>query len=274
VADVTYAVVAVKLALLDACGTTTDGGVRRDSPCRPTVKPPAAAVLVSVTVQLTDSPGLTRSGLQLKLVSAGPPATLTVAVLDVPFSDAVMLAIAAAVVTPAVASNVADVLPAAMATADGAVTGPVTPSAAETPPEGAGARRVTEQVIVSPVLTALGVHPRLASPKAAATVRVALRVLPPAIAVTVAWTVPSTGPAVSVKLAVVASGATVTDMGVGRALLVLFSDTARPPVGAALVSVTVQVTVPPGLVAAGVQFRVASVAERPTAMFVAREVPL
>ena len=45
----------------------------------------------------------------------------------------------------------------------------------------------------------------------------------------------------AVKVAVVAAAATVTEAGTVRSALVLESETAEPPVGAALVNVTVQV---------------------------------
>ena len=86
-------------------------------------------------------------------------------------------------------------------------------------------------------LTALSVAVGL---RVSATVLDAL----PAVAVTVAVCADETAATVAVKLAEVAPAATVTEAGTVTAELLLASVTARPPVGAAAVSVTVQASVP------------------------------
>ena len=68
--------------------------------------------------------------------------------------------------------------------------------------------------------------------------------LPPEEAVRVAVCAELTAAMVAVKLAVVAPAATVTDEGTVTALLLLDRFTACPPVAAAALSVTVQVSVP------------------------------
>jgi hypothetical protein len=64
--------------------------------------------------------------------------------------------------------------------------------------------------------------------------------------------------AVAVNAADVAPAATVVDPGTLTAVLLLASATVAPPAGAALVSVTVQLEVPPLNTEAGVQFREAT----------------
>jgi len=65
-----------------------------------------------------------------------------------------------------------------------------------------------------------------------------------AVAVTVAVWAEITAETVAVKLAEVAPAATVTLAGTDTAELLLASATASPPVGAAAVSVTVQLSLP------------------------------
>jgi hypothetical protein len=68
----------------------------------------------------------------------------------------------------------------------------------------------------------------------------------------VAWVSVETAPAVEVKIAVVAPDPTVTDGGTGSAVaLLLETATSNPPVPAAFVSETEQVTVPPELTVPG-----------------------
>ena len=77
--------------------------------------------------------------------------------------------------------------------------------------------------------------------------------VPLAVAVTVTAVVVVTVPAVAVKAAVVAPAATVTEAGTVRAALLSETPTNRPPEGAALSRVIVQVEVVPDGTEVGVQ---------------------
>jgi hypothetical protein len=72
-------------------------------------------------------------------------------------------------------------------------------------------------------------------------VRVAVRLVPAAVAVTVAVVVVMTDTVLTVKVALVAPAATVTLAGVDAAAELSLSDTTRPPLGAAALNVTVPV---------------------------------
>jgi hypothetical protein len=76
------------------------------------------------------------------------------------------------------------------------------------------------------------------------TVSFVILLVPLALAVTVATVVVVTGWVVTLKLAVLAPSATVTDGGTETSVELLARVTARPPAGAAAVKVTVPVTAP------------------------------
>jgi len=87
--------------------------------------------------------------------------------------------------------------------------------------------------------------------------------VPPEVAVRVAVAAVLTAVTVAEKLAVVAPADTVTEAGTVTALLLLASVTACPPVGAAELSVTVQLSVPAPVMDELEQVRLLRVGPRP-----------
>jgi hypothetical protein len=109
------------------------------------------------------------------------------------------------------------------------------------PPVGAGPLSVTVPVEGLPPTTELRDRPTEERP-AGVTVKVAVLLTLLKVAVIVAGVLVATGSVVAVKVAVVAPAATVTDAGTWAAAVLLeVSETAKPPVGAGLASVTVPV---------------------------------
>ena len=89
-----------------------------------------------------------------------------------------------------------------------------------------------------------------------ATVKTAVRVTPPALAVIVTSVDVVTALVAIAKVVLVAPGATDTLAGTVAAAVLLDSDTANPPAGAALVSVTLPCEVPPPVTLPGFSTRV------------------
>jgi hypothetical protein len=144
--------------------------------------------------------------------------------------------------------NVALVAPAGTLTLAGTVPTVVDDDAKVTtaPPVGAAAVNVTVPVTNTPPVAAETLVVRLEMAVAGGvTVTVAELVDPLVDAVMVAFVLATTVPAVTVKVAVLAPAATVTETGtLATAALLDASVTTLPPVGALLESVTVPVVVP------------------------------
>src|ERR1039458_3067773 len=143
--------------------------------------------------------------------------------------------------------KVAVVAPAATATDPGTVSAAVLLDSVTVPP--AAFVSVTVQVLVPPLLSVAGVHDNELTVTAAAKAIDAICVLPFNDAVSVAVWFDAIVPAVAVKVAVADHAATATEHSTVSAAVLLDSVTVPPP---ALVSVTVQVLVPPLLSVAGV----------------------
>ncbi|MBK9170132.1 MAG: hypothetical protein IPM24_22085 [Bryobacterales bacterium] len=146
------------------------------------------------------------------------------------------------------AGNVLEDWPASTVTVDGTLRSPpplVMPTTA--PPAGAGCESVTVHVAEAGVASDDGAQLRPESDSADARETDAVTVVPPAVADTVAEEALVTIPACAVKLADIAPGATAVEAGTLRSVEFEARVTVSPPAGAAFVSVTVQVEVPPAL---------------------------
>ena len=251
----TGVVVTVNVALVAPAATVTLAGtVAADVLLlvSVTAAPPAGAAPFKVTVPVDEVPPVTLVGLSVTLEGVG---ALTVRFTDfvVPLSSAEMLTVALAVTGVVVIVNVALVAPAATVTLAGTVAADVLllPSVTAAPPAGAAPFKVTVPVEEVPPVTLVGLS---VTPEGigALTVRFADFVVPlnsPEM-VTVALT--ATGVVVIVNVALVAPAATVTLAGtVAAAVLLLPSVTTAPPVGAALLNVTVPVEEAPPVTVAG-----------------------
>lgn len=143
--------VAVKLAVVLPAATETAPGTLSAPPLleSPTVPPPA---FDRVTVQLAVPPLARAVGEHVsELMFVGASREIDDA-CDMPFNDAVTVAVASATTVPAVAVNVADVLPAATTTAPGTLSIPLLLESPTVPP--AAFDSVTVQALEAPLANA------------------------------------------------------------------------------------------------------------------------
>jgi hypothetical protein len=180
---------------------------------------------------------------------------LTVALRQLELRVAVIVAVASEVAAEAVALNVAELAPAATWTVAGTVTGPVAWIASVAPETGAAADNPAVQVVDPGAFTVDGLQLRLVTVVNGATVTLAVRVMAPAMAVTVMPVDAVTLAAVAVNDVLVAPWLTVAVVGTGSAEPLLAKLTPKPPDGAALVNATVQLTVCPEFIVAGLHDR-------------------
>jgi hypothetical protein len=123
------------------------------------------------------------------------------------------------------------------------------------PPAGAALLSVTVHAAAAPEERVEGLHATEETTVAAASEMVAFAEDPFQLAVTRADASAAIVPAVALKVAVVAPAATVAEAGTVREALLLASDIAAPPAGAALLSVTVQAAAAPEERVAGAHCR-------------------
>ena len=141
--------------------------------------------------------------------------------------------------------KVVELAPAGTVTVDGRVTLVLLElSATDIPPVGAEPLNVTVAVEVFPPITEVGDKAILVS-VAAMTVRLAICVLEPCIAVIVSVTLLETAAVVTVNVAVVCPAVTVTEVGTVALVLLELKLTETPPVGAGPFNVIVPVDVTP-----------------------------
>jgi hypothetical protein len=176
-------------------------------------------------------------------VAAGD--TVTVVVLEAPPPVAVTVAICVVVVDPAPVNAVLVVV-AGTVTEGGTVSATLLdPNVTLSPPVGAALVNVTVQVVFDPDTMLAGLQDTAdTAGGAGVTVTVVVCDAPPPVAVTVAVCVVVVDPA-PVNVALVLVAGTVTEGGTVSATLLEPNVTLVPPVGAALVNVTVQVVFDP-----------------------------
>ena len=242
---------AVKVAVVAEALTVTDAGTLREALLleSATVPPP---VCDRVTMQVLDWSAPRLAGVQVSVLTDSGAESVTEAVREVPFSEAVTVTVCPLEMEPAVAVKVAVVAEAPTVTEAGRLRAALLLVSATVPPPVCDS--VTVQVLDCPALRLAGVQARaLTTDNVAESVIGAIREVPFTEAVTMAVCALETDPAVTVKLAVVADGPTVTDAGTLREAVLLDSPTIPPPVW---VSVTVHVPDWPALRLAGVQVNV------------------
>ena len=163
-----------------------------------------------------------------------------------------MVTVAAVVTALVVIANVAVVAFAGTVTDPGTVAALVLLLASVTaaPPTGAAAASFTVPVLPVPPVTATGFSER--ENVDGFTTTVSAFVAPLYFAVMVTFVAAVTGFVLTVNIAVVAFGATVTEAGTVAALVLLLSSvTTAPAAGAALLSVTVPLLVAPAVTCTG-----------------------
>jgi len=187
-------------------------------------------------------PVATEVGLQEKLLIDGAETTVTEEAWEVPLAAAVTVTTVFVETTPAVAEKAAPVAPAATVIEAGIVSAVLlSESATARPPVGAAALSVTVQEVVPPAVIVVGAQERVLGTGSGVTVTEAVLEVPLPVAVTVTAVFAETAAAVAKNEALAAPAATVTEAGTESAVLLSESATAKPPVGAAPVKVTVQV---------------------------------
>jgi hypothetical protein len=215
-------------------------------------KPPASAMLESVTVPVADVPPPTEFGLRKTLERTGGLIVRFAVFVTVP-AVAVIVAVVTVATGMVVTGNVAVVAPWATVTPAGTAAAPLLlVRFTAKPPASAMLEIVTIPVADIPPPTAVGLRETL-DRAGGLIVRFAVFVTVPAVAVIVAVVTVATGTVVTGNVAVVAPWATVTLAGTVAAPLLLARFTARPPASAMLESVTVPLVEAPPPTAVGLR---------------------
>lgn len=193
-------------------------------------------------------------GVQLTLDTCIEAVTVIVVFRAVPDADAVTVTAVLFATVPALAIKVAVLEPAATVTDAGTVKALLLSEIATlTPPLGALLLNVTVQVLIPPANTLGEAQLSPVNVMGATNAREKTCELPFRLAVICAVWSALMLPAVAVKFAVVAPAGTVTIPGTINAVLLAVRLTFVPALGAAVLTVTVQLAVPGALTAPGVQ---------------------
>lgn len=211
-----------------------------------TLKPPAGAGLEMATVPVDGVPPGTDVGFSDRPLTVGA-VTVRVVCCGVPVPRvAVIVAVAFVATAVVVIGKVAVGWPAVTETDPGTVAEPAFDDRVTvSPPAGAGPLSVTVPVEAVPPTTEVGFTATVVS-VGASTVKVALAVLAPTVAVMIAGVFVPTAVVVALKVAAKFPAVTVTEAGTVTAALPELSITTVPPVGAAVPIVAVPVEeVPP-----------------------------
>ena len=238
----TATVLTVNVAVVAPAATVTEAGTVALALLllKVTTRPPVGAALLTVTVPVEGFPPTTEVGLRTSDEAVGA-VIVRFAVADWPFAEAVIVAVALAATGVVETVNVALVPPEATVTEAGTVAETLLLERLTTnPPAAAGLDRVTVPVLEEPPTTEVGLRTSVEI-AGAVMVRVAVLATELQVAVIVELVVEATAVVVIVKVAVVAPATTVTDAGRVADDELLLRVTVRPPVGAALLMVTVPV---------------------------------
>jgi len=223
-----------------------------------TTAPPAGAAALSVTVLPPNERPPTIPAPASWRVSVFAALTFIVAVCELPFALAVITDEELVTTASVVTLKLAVVAPAATVTVAGTVAADVVPDARLTvkPPVGAAELIVTVPTDVPAPVTVVGLRLR-ALTVGAVIASDAVVLLPASVAVTVAEALAATAVVVTLKFALVDPAGMVTVAGTVAAALLDASVMLVPPVGAALLIVTVATDVVPPTTVVG--FRVSAV---------------
>ena len=264
-AVLTAVIVDVKLALVVPTGTVTVAGTAKALLllAKLTTTPPVGAEALRVTVHASVAAPVIDALAQLTKLIVGMLAPLEILgfnCIEYVFEVAPAVAVNVAVWAEATAATVAVKFPLVAPPCTVIEVGTVAALSllarlTANPPVGAAALRVTvQESLPAPVMeefaqfTALS-EALLEPPDVVAVSCIAnVSDAPLALAVSVAFCVVLTAETVALKLALALPAGTVTAAGTTTALLLLSRLTANPPVGAAALSVTVQVSVPDPLI--------------------------
>jgi hypothetical protein len=219
--------------------------------------------LLNATVQVLTAPEARLEGLQLSAETVAGATNVSVLVAEVELAEAETTAVASAVTALTVAAKVAVVAPAATVTDAGSETEALlSDNVTAVPPVGAATLKVTVQLDVPAALKEVGeqLSELTVGTMVAVSVIEAVRLTEFAVAVTVAVLPVVMVPAVAEKVAVVAPDATVTEAGTVKVVLLSEIASAKPPDGAALLNVTVQVLAAPEARLEGLQLSAEGVA--------------
>jgi hypothetical protein len=240
------AALAIKVADVEPGGIVTDAGGARAAVLLeiPTVPPPA---FERVTVQVVVPPLLSVAGAHASEMIVAGATIETDAVCDAPFSEAVIVTVSSSVTAPAVTENVAVVEPAATGTEPGTIRPTLLLEIATVPP--VALANVSVHVPPPRGVSEGGEQTSEVMERSTTSERFTVCEDPLMDAVTVAVWLFTTVPAVTVKVADMAPGATEIELGVVTSEL-LDRDTAPPAV---LDSVTVHPLTPPLLKPVGEQ---------------------
>lgn len=237
----TVVVVTLKVAVVAPAATVTVAGTDAEalSEARLTVTGlPAAATPESVTVPVEVAPPTTVAGFRATDVSVGAR-IWRFAELVPPDRVAVIAAVVSAATGVVAMLKLALVAPAATVTVAGTVAfGLLEARLITVPPAGAAFAILTVPVEPTPPTTG-DVFTVRVTEFAAVIVSTAVFDTPFAVAVTVDWVLVVTATVVTAKVALVAPAGTVTVAGTAEEALLSARATTKPPVGAALLSVTV-----------------------------------
>jgi hypothetical protein len=207
-----------------------------------TTAPLAGAARFRVTVQVLVALDVRTEGLQETPVGIEPVTRLREKTVEEPDRDAMIVAVLSKVIVEAAAVNVAEVVPEATVTETGTVNNVVLMDKLITaPPAEAALLRVMVQVAEVLEVSVSGSQMRLVGTVFVTRLREKVTEEPDSDAVMTAVVSAVMVEAEAEKVAEVAPAATVTEAGTVSRALFLERDTTAPPVGAALLRVTVQV---------------------------------